>query len=105
MELLPAIFFFTLIAVLITLSHLWQKKKSEDLLNFWAEENSFQIISFERRHLLQGPFFLITSKAQVVYYVSIVDNSGKKRSAWIRFGGWFTGLFSDNLEVKWDEDV
>jgi hypothetical protein len=32
-----------------------------------------------------------------------VEPVGRRRKAWVRCGGWFLGMLSDNVEVAWDE--
>jgi hypothetical protein len=57
----------------------------------------------EYRSLRRGPFWWRTSEGQTVYYVTIRDGRNNLRHAWIRCGGWLAGLFSDQVDVRWDE--
>ena len=72
------------------------------LLKKWAAENGFLIVSWEYRGFFTGPFFLSNSGAREICYVSIQDNEGRHRSAWLRCGGGLPWLPSSTVEVRWD---
>src|SRR5262245_52480056 len=76
--------------------------RSRELLEVWAKQNGFRLLQSERRCLLRGPFLWGSSKNQTVYRVKIRDEAGRIRSGWVRCGGWCLGLFSDQVEVRWD---
>jgi hypothetical protein len=46
------------------------------ILNQWAEENGFEIISREHRFIRLGPFWWRKGKGQEVYYVTIRTSEG-----------------------------
>ena len=83
----------------------WHYSRSRSLLEEWASENGYRILSSEHRHLVRGPFFWTTSKGQTVYRVSIEDREGRVRSGWVRCGSWMMGLWSDRVQVKWDDET
>jgi len=76
--------------------------RSRSILEEWAYENGFEILSSEQRSLLKGPFFLRSSRGQIVYYVTVRDAEGQLRKGWVRCGGFFTGLLSKQADVSWD---
>ena len=76
--------------------------KASSILEDWARENGYALISSERRSLFRGPFFLTTSKSQLVYHIVVEDANGLRRSGYARVGGWMIGLLSDNVDVRWD---
>jgi len=80
----------------------WRFQRSDSLLRQWADQNGFRIISQEYRSVFTGPFFWTTSKGQTVYYVVVKDSDGNTRGGWVRCGGWFFGLLSDNVDVSWE---
>jgi len=84
-------------------SLLWSYSRSEALIRSWAIENGCTMISLERRLFLKGPFFLLTSKGQTVYYVTVQDATGAMRHVWVRCGGYFLGVYSDKVEARWDD--
>ncbi|HEX3358682.1 MAG TPA: hypothetical protein VHS31_17025, partial [Tepidisphaeraceae bacterium] len=81
----------------------WRTIRSHSILNQWAQENGFQILSSERKLFLRGPFFFRSTKHQTIYYVSVRDAAGNIHRGWVRCGGWFGGLWSDTATVKWDD--
>lgn len=92
------------VAVVVgTVSLVWHFGRSGSLLQRWAEQNGYRLIDREYRTFLRGPFFLTTAKGQTVYYVTVEDCEGRRRKGWVRCGGWFLGLLSDNVEVLWDD--
>jgi hypothetical protein len=76
--------------------------RSKSLLQNWAVENDLEIVARQRRFLRRGPYLWMTSKGQDVYRVTVVCPDGVQRSAWVRCGGFFKGMFSDNVDVTWD---
>ena len=92
-----------LILFLAIASIAWHFRRSRSLLDRWAEGNEFRILQSEYRHIFRGPFFWTSSKGQTVYRVTVEDRAGNVRSGWVRCGGWWLGLWSDNVEARWDE--
>ncbi len=77
--------------------------RSRRILESWAAENDYGILSSELRWMRRGPFFITTSKNQVVYYVEVETSDGTVKRGWVRCGGWWRGVFVDKAEVRWDE--
>jgi hypothetical protein len=76
------------------------------IVRAWAAENGFHIVRFEKKNLTRrGPFsWRSTGRNQAIYHVRVRDREGKERSAWVRCGSYFGGIFfSKKTEVKWDE--
>jgi hypothetical protein len=95
--------FVAAFVVIAAVSMVWHFRRSGSLLQQWADQNGYRLIEQEYRTFLRGPFFMTTSKGQTVYYVTVEDKEGRRRKGWVRCGGWFLGLFSDNVEVLWDD--
>jgi hypothetical protein len=81
----------------------WHFSRSASLLDRWAERNGYRVLDREYRSFFKGPFFWTTSEGQTVYHVTVEDKEGRRRTGWVRCGGWFLGLLSDNVEVRWDD--
>ncbi len=103
MDALGPILFIALFVVFAVVAMLWHFGRSSSLLQQWADENGYRVIDKEYRTFFRGPFFWTTSKGQTVYYVTVEDDEGRIRRGWVRCGGWFLGLMSDNVEVRWDD--
>ncbi|MBN1484265.1 MAG: hypothetical protein JXA37_06040 [Chloroflexia bacterium] len=83
-------------------SLIWHHRRSEELLQAWAEQQGYQILSAEMRWFSRGPMFWTTSRGQTVYYVELLDLQGMPRPAWVRCGSFWWGLFSRQVEVQWE---
>lgn len=88
---------------IVVLGVAWHFGRSSSLLEGWARKNGYRIIDKEYRTFFRGPFFWTTGKDQTVYHVTVEDQHGRRRSGFVRCGGWFLGLLSDNVEVRWDD--
>jgi hypothetical protein len=97
------VFFIALLAVIVVLSLAWHFGRSSSLLHQWAAENGYRILRQEYRTLFKGPFFWTSSKGQTVYYVVVEDEDGNERRGWVRCGGWWFGLLSNHVDVRWDD--
>jgi hypothetical protein len=98
----PAIGILVLVAFIVTL-WMFHFSRARSILEHWAEENGYEILSSEHRWK-GGAFWWRKSKGQEVYYVTVRTPDGQIRQGWVRCGGWFGGVFfSDHADVKWDE--
>lgn len=97
---------FFIIAVLVgvaILSIAHRGSRSHDLIEQWASANGYRVMNAESRPFSRGPFFWTTSKGQTVYYVTFADAAGQYRSAYVRCGSWMGGLWSDKVDVRWED--
>ena len=97
----PFLFVFIFIIFAVGMM-VWHYSRAAEILNRWAGDNDYEIVSSERCWFWRGPFFW-SSKSQEVYYVTIRTPNNRLRRGWVRCGGWFLGLLSDDAEVRWDE--
>jgi len=49
--------------------------------------------------------FPLVSRSQKVYRIKVRDNQGEILAGWARVGGWWFGLFSNTVVVKWDSEL
>jgi hypothetical protein len=96
-------FSVALLVVLVGLGLWWHFGRSSAILQEWAGQNGYRIVSREYRTFFKGPFFWTSAKGQAVYHVVVEDSAGHERSAWVRCGSWLFGLLSDNVDVRWDD--
>jgi hypothetical protein len=91
------------VLLLLVVYFVWFLRHSRLMLQRWATQNGFEIIHFELRWLFQGPFTGWSNKGQTVYRVKVRDRHGHERLGWILCGGIWSGLFSNQVRVEWDD--
>jgi hypothetical protein len=92
------------ISAFIAWSWLFQAR-AKSIVQKWAAEHGYVVLQFESPFHTGAFGFWITSRAQVVYSVTIRDEAGCKRKAWARCGSFSRGvLFSDEIEVRWQDE-
>lgn len=96
------ILYLAFIAGVIIISAAWASGRARTLIGGWAAENGYQLIESERRYLRTGPYFWRHSRGQVVYYVTVIDPGGWRRSGYVRLGNWFFGMLGDQVDVTWE---
>ena len=67
----------------------------------WAASNGLEVVRYEERPILRGPFFWNSSNHQIVYFVVVRARDGTEKSGFVRFGGYLVGLFSKRCDVIW----
>jgi hypothetical protein len=90
---------FSLMVLLIV----WSNSRGLSMLDVWASENGYDILSREACWFFRGPFFWGTSEGQKVYKVTLRDQDGRVRHGYARCGGYWLGLWTDRVEVRWDD--
>ena len=81
----------------------WFFARSRSLLRQWATANGYDLLHFEARNFRRGPLLWKSSKNQSVYFVTVREADGRERSGWLCLGGFWSGLFSSEAQVKWME--
>jgi hypothetical protein len=105
MESFGVIAFIVGILALVIFLTSWTFSRSRRLLDQWAESNGYRIASAEFCWFRRGPFFWTTSKSQTVYRITVMDSKGHSRSCWARCGGFWWGLWTDRVDVRWDDEL
>ncbi len=90
--------------LLLMVSTIWYYYASATLLKRWAARNGFQITSQKRGNFTKGPFFLRSGIGTAAFRVTVYDPIGYSRNGWIRVGSRWSGLSSDKVEVRWDDE-
>jgi hypothetical protein len=99
---LPALFFIFLALFTVIMIVQLRHAKADAMLQKWADAHQYQILNKQLKLFRRGPFFWTTSKNQVIYRVALQDTQGNVREAWARCGGFWMGLLSDKVDVRWD---
>ena len=72
---------------------IWHYRRSASLLQQWARQHGFRLISQEYCYFFRGPFFWTSSKNQTVYYVRSRTSTGKFERAGSGAAVIFWGFF------------
>ena len=99
LELSVLLVFLILVFVLLR----WNYSRARRILEHWAQNNGYEILSSERRVFRKGPFFWTANNGQEVYFVMIRTSEGKTQRGWVCCGSWFWGTFVDTTKVRWEE--
>jgi hypothetical protein len=102
-EAIAPVFFIALVVAFIVGMMVWHYSRANDILTGWARDNGYEIVASERRWFFRGPFFFWTGKGQEVYYVTVRTPDGQLHRGWVRCGGFWLGMLSDQADVRWDE--
>jgi len=95
--LLVVLFFVFVISMMV-----WHFSRSRKMVEQWANDNCMELIEAERRFLRRGTYWWRTNKGQEVFRITVRDSSGQVRRGYVRVGGWFLGMLSDQVNVEWD---
>ena len=98
-----SLFFFVVLIPIGILSVIWHFTKSAKMLEEWARANGFRLLAKEYRWFAKGPFFWRSGKNHAVYRITVQDRLGQVHHGWARCGGWFLGIWTNQVEVRWDE--
>ena len=93
---------FILIAIVCIAYSFTRYSKAYTMLDDWARASGYRLVSAERKTFFRGSFFFRTSKSQLVYRITVEGPDGTQYTGYARVGGWFMGLLSDQVDVRWD---
>lgn len=98
-----SILFILILVPVVIFGIAWGFRRGSDLLELWANANNVRILQKEYCWFLKGPFFWSSSRNQSVYRITVEDSEGQIRTGWAKCGGWFMGLWTSQVEVRWDK--
>jgi len=87
----------TLIAVVIFLMY----SRAKSILQTWADENGYQILSSNPRFLGRGPYTYTLLGKQWVFHVVVRASDGTK-SGYVKCGSFFWGVIVNKAEAILD---
>ncbi len=103
MDVLPALAVLAVVA-LVGLSIYWTLARSQALLDRWAEREGLRLLEVQRAWFWRGPFWLRSNQGHQVFRIRAEDDQGRTRRGYVRVGGWFAGILSDQVTVQWDDE-
>jgi len=81
---------------------IFRTRRVHTLLSGWSAECGFEIIRSRWAGYRLRPFPLAWFGNQTVYWLLVRDRDGQEHTCWLKLGAFFTGLLSDNVEVRWE---
>jgi len=95
---------FLIVVAVVATYVAWFFARSRSMLRQWATANDLAIVQSQARNFRRGPLLWTSSKHQAVYFVKVRDRAGRERSGWLCLGGFWTGLFTSEAEVRWQDE-
>jgi hypothetical protein len=81
----------------------YQYKNVQLLLDAWARENKYTILSKQYAFLWRGPFWWSSSN-QTVYRIKVQDKCGQIKSGWVRLTNFTWASGKVPYEAVWDDE-
>ena len=76
------------------------------MIEQWAAENGFRLVSSSYCWFTLGtPFWAANQKNHTLYRITVQDAQNHVMSGYALCGGFWLGLWSDRVEVKWDQET
>lgn len=97
--LVPFLLFIGLVALL--LHQRCRARLPTDVLEYWVQREGHPVIRLQFRPLFHGPFSWTKRKGRAVFHVTLEDELGRERSAWVRCSMQIDGSPLDPIEVVW----
>ena len=84
-----------IIAVILFLTY----SRARSILQTWAEENGYEILSASMRFLSRGPYSYTLLGKQWVFRVVVRANDGTTKTGYVKCGSFFWGVFVSKAEA------
>jgi hypothetical protein len=94
--------YFAAIVVVATVFHIVHGIRSRSMLDRWAQENGYEIVSAKLALFWWGPFSLMLERDAFVYRISVRDQNDAICRAWARCNGWIAFVSGRKIDVIWD---
>jgi hypothetical protein len=76
--------------------------RARQILETWAEENGYEILSSDLRLLSRGPYSWTLFGKQWVFHVTVRDSERTVRTGFVKCGSFWWGIWVNRAEAKWD---
>jgi len=92
-----------MVVIVVAANVVFVSRRSRTMLDNWASRNSLALVKSSWAFFRPMSMWLTTSRNQMVYRITVRDHAGRTRSGWARCGNWLVGLWSDDVDVFWDD--
>ena len=76
--------------------------RARQILETWAEEKGYEILSSDLRFLSRGPYTWTLFGKQWVFHVVVRDHERTVRTGFVKCGSFWWGIWINRAEAKWD---
>jgi hypothetical protein len=95
------ILIFLICAVVAIVGWVWSAARVNKIVDTFARDHNLTVLNRNSPWFSLDPFVLFAGKTRLVYRLKVQDREGNIRHAMLRAGGRWSGLTSDEYEVKW----
>jgi hypothetical protein len=81
----------------------WTILRARRHIRAWAADQELRLQRVGLRLIRRGPYWANRTKAQHVFHVVALDRNDRRRTGFVRVGGAFKGVMSNEVHVTWDE--
>ncbi len=105
-DLLLGVVLFVGFIAFAVLNVVWFFRRSGRMLDQHLLGRGYRVVERQYRWFARGPFFWTTTKGQAVYRYTAEDlaEPGRLRRGWARCGGFFFGLLTNRVDLRWDDE-
>ena len=93
---------FLLLVVVALAAIFWESRRSSRMITDWAEELGYTVLAKKQPLVNLGPFRWENPHGRTFYHVTVRDSLGQEHGGWVCCGAEWLGLFSNRVEVRWD---
>jgi len=76
--------------------------RARQILETWAEDNGYEILSSDLRFLSRGPYSWTLLGKQWVFHVTVRDHERIVRTGFVKCGSFWWGIWVNRAEAEWD---
>jgi hypothetical protein len=105
MEIPSQIFVYGFVVAFAVMALMYSVERSSQIPNDWARQNGIRLLKAQYCWFWRGPFWLTSSKHQVVYRIQAEAGDGRICSGYVLCGSWMWGLWSNQAQVRWDDGM
>ena len=88
----------SILAVVLYLTY----SRARSILETWADENGYQILSSNPRFLGRGPYTYTLMGKQWVFHVVVRASDGTTKTGYVKLGSFLWGVMVNRAEARLD---
>src|SRR5260221_5016922 len=81
----------------------WQYNTADRVLENWAAQNNYKVLDKQKANVGTGPEAVRAGNKQVMYRITVEDQSGARHTGLAKIGSENTGTLVDEISIEWDK--